>query len=87
MMSSLQIWDLVSDKVFQRHTHSLYWMIDCAFSPDQTQIVTLSDSIKVVSSVCVCVQLVQLVLFCDGAVYVVFTSYNVFPSPVVEHRW
>ena len=32
---------------YECHTNTAYWMIDCCFLPDQSQNVTLSDSIKV----------------------------------------
>lgn len=44
----VQIWNVERRKeVASQSTGSAYWMIDVAFSPNGTQVVTLCDSIQV----------------------------------------
>lgn len=61
------MWNVSSKcEVAQQYTGSQYWMIDVAFSPDGTKIVSLCDSIQV------CIKMLKL------GVIVVLYSHEYF---------
>ena len=79
---------MVSGVLHECHTHTAYWMIDCCFSPDQSQIVTLSDSIKVTYSNCWMEQRLKYSVL-NLYIFIVWHEINFIVcqngSPILEH--